>query len=449
MKALLDKIEKLTLKHDSIPPEVIKAKDIKLGLRNPDGSGVIVGITTKGCVIGYEKHPVDKEDNRYELRPIDGKLYYCGYDIEDIVKSILSEKRFGFDETAYLLLTGELPGMSDLKDFSEELAKRRALSKEERSIIMSEVHNDNQMYGLHSVISHMSRTDPNPDSLDVKEVTRQSINLIAKFPTVVANNYNVMRYRKGADLRMLRSRPDLSTAENFLYMLRGEIPSEYEARIFDIALILHADHGGGNNSTFSVRVVTSSGANTYMAITSGIASLSGPLHGGANERVNVMMKDIKKNVKTLSEGNVKAYLNKVLDKKAGDRTGKIYGFGHAVYTLSDPRAAILKEHASKLAKMKDKEDKFAFYDLVERAATELLIERKGQKICVNVDYYSGMLYKMMGIPRELYTPIFAMARVAGWASHRLEQIVQGKIIRPAYMTASDVGLKYLPISERK
>jgi citrate synthase len=448
MKTLLDKIEKLTLLHDKISPEVIKAKDIKLGLRNPDGSGVIVGITTKGSVLGYEKRLIDKEKNQFEVKPVEGKLFYCGYDAVHIVESLLEEKRFGFDETVYLLLTGELPSGSDLEHFSDELARKRALTKEERSIVMQEVHNDNQMYGLHSVVSHMSRTDPNPDSNDVRDVSRQCLNLIAKFPTVVASNYNVMRFRKGSDLRIVRPRQDLSTAENFLFMLKGEVPDEYEARIFDAALILHADHGGGNNSTFSVRVVTSSGANTYMAITAGIASLSGHLHGGANEHVMLMMKDLKKEVKNPTEAKVRSYLTKVLDKKANDRSGFIYGFGHAVYTLSDPRAIFLKYHAEKLSKVKGNEDEFALYDMVERLATELLIERKGQKICVNVDFYSGMIYKMMGIPRELYTPIFAMARVSGWAAHRLEQIVQGKIIRPAYISPSIEVKEYLPMHKR-
>lgn len=444
MDNILQKIEELSKTNDKISPALVKEKDIKLGLRNADGTGVVVGITTKGRVIGYEKGPDGKKIS------VEGKLYYCGYDIETIVEGMTKRKSFGFDEVAYLLLTGEMPSEIDLKNFSETLAKRRSLSKEERSVIMEEVQNNNQMFALHSVISHLGRCDSNPDSTDVQDVSRQCINLIAKCPTIVAYNYNVNRFHNGANLQMLRPKPELSTAENFLYMLKGEVPDKKEAQLFDLALVLHAEHGGGNNSTFTVRTVTSSGANTYMAISSGIASLSGPLHGGANESVMKMVKDLKKHVKDWGNDNaIEKYLIDVFDGKAFDRSKKIYGLGHAVYTLSDPRAIILRENAREYAKRKNASDELALYESVERIGSKLLSERKGVPIKANVDFYSGFIYKLMGIPQALFTPIFAMARVTGWSAHRLEQIVQGKIIRPAYVAADTQEKVYTKLMERK
>ncbi len=379
MQDILKKIEKLTLMNDYLTPEMIREKDVKLGLRNPDGTGVVVGITTKGRVDGYQKVLKSAATKTYEVKPIPGKLFYCGYDVEKIVKAAEKSRRFCFDEVAYLLLAGELPKASDLKKFSKELGKRRTLSRMERQIIMGEVQNDNQMYALHSVLSHLSRCDEDADSTDIENVCRQSINLIAKFPTIVATNYNVLRYSKGSDLKILRPKPEYSTAQNFLYLLHGEKPEDDDAHIFDVALILHAEHGGGNNSTFTVRSVSSSGANTYMAIAAGIASLSGHLHGGANESVKMMMKDLKNEVKDWgSEKEIRSYLNKILDKKAGDGSGKIYGFGHAVYTISDPRAIILKEYARKMAKKYDFYDEFLLYESVEKIA-RLNSEQQGQK----------------------------------------------------------------------
>ncbi len=447
MEDIVKKLERLGRSHDNHPLEVIKEKDIKLGLRNADGTGVIAGITAKGRVVGYKKV---KSGTGTIVKPVEGKLYYCGYDIEDIIEYHSKNSTFGFEEVVYLLLTGELPSIADLKNVTQLLAKRRFLSKTERSVIMEEVQNENQMYGLHSVISHLGRCDTHPDSSDFANVTRQIFNLIAKFPTIVAYNYNVMKYWKGDDLRFIRPKPELSTSENFLYMLKGTIPDKYEALIFDIALILHAEHGGGNNSTFAVRAVSSSGANTYMAIAAGIASLSGHLHGGANESVKGMMKDLMKEVKDWENMNeIKKYLKQVLDRKKGDKSGKIYGLGHAVYTMSDPRAKILKKHASELARQKGSYEKFRLYENVAEAASKLLSERQGKPISENVDFYSGFLYEQLNIPVQLYTPIFAMARVAGWAAHRLEQIAQAKILRPAYLAASQNKQKYIGINQRK
>lgn len=450
MQNILRKIEKLALLNDHLTPELIRDRNVKPGLRNQDGSGVVVGITTKGRVEGYASEPVPGHKNRTEIRPVPGRLFYCGIDVRKIVEAIELRKRFGFEETAYLLITGTLPRSSDLNNFTRELSRRRPLSRSERQIVMGDVSNDNQMYALHSVISHLSRCDEDADSTDIDVVCRQSINLIAKFPTIVATNYNVLRFAKGADLRILRPKPELATAENFLYMIRGEIPDKEDARFFDIALILHAEHGGGNNSTFTVRSVSSSGANTYMAVAAGIASLSGHLHGGANESVKIMMKHLRKGVKDWgSDRQLRAYCTRLLDGKEGDRSGKIYGFGHAVYTLSDPRALILKEYARSLAERHGAREEFSLYEQFESIASAILSERNGKTMCANVDYYSGFVYEMLGIPRELYTPVFAMARVVGWCAHRIEQLMEGKIMRPAYIHVSTEERDYLEMRDRR
>ena len=436
--------------HDHLTPELILEKDVKPGLRNPDGTGVVVGITTKGRVVGYKKVLETRGASQFRIKPVHGKLYYCGYDVSKIVEDVEKSGRPGYEDVVYLLLTGELGSKSDLKKFSGELAKRRSLSRAERRIIMEEFENYNQMFWLHSVISQMARGDVKADSTDIKDVMMQSLNIIAKCPTIVAYNYCVRKYRKGGDFKLLRPRADLTTAENFLYLLKGHMPDSYEAHIFDIALILHAEHGGGNNSTFTVRTVSSSGASTYMAIAAGVASLSGHLHGGANENVMKMMKDLKKEVSDLnSDKKIRQYLKALLDRKKGDRSGKIYGFGHAVYTISDPRAVILQKHAKKLAEMYDYIEDYYLYEKVSEITVELLKERKGSNHCPNVDFWSGFVYKMMGVPIELFTPIFAMARVSGWVAHRLEQIIQGKIIRPAYISPTNEEREYVSLVKRR
>ena len=449
MESIVDKIENLIVIHDRLSPELIKEKNIKLGLRNADGTGIVAGITTKGRVVGYEKK-LNKETNETQILPADGKLFYCNYDVKKLVDEYETENRFGFEEVVYLLLTGELPKEEDLEKFNENISGRAALSILERRIFMSEVENENQMYGLHSVVSHLSRCDVNPDSNDIKDVFRQCLNLIAKFPTIIANNYNVQVYRNGGDLKILSPLPELSISENFLYMLKGEKPDKYEAQLFDIALILHAEHGGGNNSTFTVRSVTSSGANTYMAIAAGIASLSGHLHGGANESVVLMMEELKEEVEDWTdEVAIEKFLYEVLDKKKGDGSGKLFGFGHAVYTKSDPRAIIFKRHIKKFSKQKGAYDEFKLYTRVEEIAVKIMSKKKNIVLSANVDFYSGFVYRLMGIPRELFTPVFAMARVSGWAAHRLEQIIQGKIMRPAYIASCDIENEYLALYDRE
>jgi citrate synthase len=447
---IIQKIHALAQHHDEVSPELVKAKDIKLGLRNADGTGVVVGITSKGTVFGFKRIP--SEDGKgIIVQPAPGKLLYCGYDAIDLAHKIQKEKRFGYEEIAYLLLTGELPNATDLEDFSKLLARARSLTKLERSIITQEAENQNQMFALHSVVSHLSRCDPKPVSLDLKDVIMTCINLIAKLPTVVAYNYKVSRYRMGGSLKIIPPNPEFSMAENFLYMLYGTKPQREEAMLFDLALMLHAEHGGGNNSTFTVRTVSSSGANTYMSICSGIASLSGHLHGGANEAVMMMMKDVKRHVKNWEDRNqVRKYLIKILDGKAHDGAKKIYGIGHAVYTVSDPRAEILLEKAEELVSgKKDLQGELDLMKLVAELGSELVLERKGQVVAPNVDFYSGYVYKMLRIPIDLFTPIFAMARVAGWAAHRIEQIIQAKLIRPAYVSSLPKEFNYVPLNKRK
>ncbi len=449
MEHIVKKINDLARYHNEVSPDLIRAKDIKLGLRNTDGTGVVVGITSKGTVFGFRRIP--REDGQGTIvQPAPGRLFYCGYDAIDLAGKIQSENRFGFDEVSYLLLTGELPTRSDLANFSALMAKNRALNKIERSIIMQEAENENQMFALHSVMSHLSRCDPNPVSTDIRDVTETCIRLLAKTPAIIAYNYNVSRYRQGSSLRIIPPDPELSTAENFLYMLRGTRPHLPEARLFDLSLMLHAEHGGGNNSTFTVRTVSSSGANTYMAICSGIASLSGHLHGGANEAVMMMMKDIKKHVKNWEDASqVRKYLTKILDGKAHDGQKKIYGIGHAVYTVSDPRAELLLEKAEELVSdRKDLLRELNLMKLVAETGSSLIAERKGQVVAPNVDFYSGFVYKMLHIPIDLFTPIFAMARVAGWSAHRIEQIIQARLIRPAYVSSLPNEFEYIPLNER-
>jgi len=306
------------------------------------------------------------------------------------------------------------------------------------------------MGSLHTVVSAMHLFDKNPNSTDIKDLARQCIDLIAKFPTIVAYNYHASVGHKSKLSDLLEPRDDYSHAENFLYLLHGKKPDKMTAHLFDMMLVLHAEHGGGNNSTFTVRAVSSSGANSYMAICSGVASLSGHLHGGANEAVEGMMEDIKSHVKDWNDDDeVSDYLEKILDKKTGDKSGKIYGIGHAVYTKSDPRAVVLEQKAEEIAKKTGMEKEFDLYRKVAALSPKIVWDKKRKAVSANVDFYSGFVYRSMGIPSELFTPIFAMSRVAGWSAHRIEEIIQGKLIRPSYVSSLP-GLKsdYIPLKLR-
>ena len=447
MDAVLRKVQELALLHDKLDPKIIKEKQIKLGLRNEDGTGVFVGITSKGQVIGYEK--ITHGDGITHVNPVPGRLMYCGYDVADIVRQKKLEKRLGFEETTFLLLTGALPNRRDLKAFSQLLARQRPLPQEVKDYILARPKHDDMMGSLHTIVSSMYLFDKNSNSTNLADVTRQCIDLIGKFPVIIAYNYLSTVIEK-RDLKKLKDPdPDWSTAEAFLTLLLGREPDPEMIDLFDTMLIFHAEHGGGNNSTFSTRCVSSSGANTYMAICAGIGSLSGHLHGGANEAVMRMMSDIKKKVKNWeSNEELTAYLEAVLDKKIGDKSGKIYGIGHAVYTVSDPRAVFLEETAGALAAKTGKEAEFELFKRVARISPKLVKEKKGKTVCVNVDFYSGFVYQCMGIPTELFTPIFAMARVAGWSAHRIEELVQGRIIRPSFYTSLKGKRSYIPLFNR-
>lgn len=447
MDAVLKKVQELALLHDKLDPKTIREKNIKLGLRNEDGTGVFVGITSKGQVIGYEK--VDRGDGIEKVNPVAGKLYYCGYDVDDLVREKEKENRFGFEETIYLLLTGELPNKPDIKAFSQLLDKKRALPDEVKQMILSRPPHNDQMGALHTIVSAMHLFDKHPNSTDMNDVTRQCIDLIAKFPTIIAYNYIAANLEKRSLSKLKDPALNVSTAEHFLYLLSGKMPDKATTELFDTMLIFHAEHGGGNNSTFSTRCVSSSGANTYMAICAGIGSLSGHLHGGANEAVIRMMKDIKNKVKDWEDDDeLASYLELILDKKTGDKSGKIYGLGHAVYTVSDPRAVFLKTRATELARAANREKEFELYKRIARLAPSIVKNKKGKVVCTNVDFYSGFVYQCMGIPKELFTPIFAMARVAGWAAHRIEEIVQGRIIRPSYVTSLKGKKNYIALAKR-
>ena len=437
----------LTEESCRIEESLFKEYDVKRGLRNADHTGVLVGLTRVGNVVGYEK--IDGK-----LKAIPGKLIYRGIDINDLVPGFQQEKRPGFDETVFLLLFGRLPGKAELDDFTEGMAELRALPENfNRDMILTMKGHDIMNMLARSILA-LYTLDENADETTVENILRQSISLIAKFPTIAVYSYHSMRHLIYFDTLTVRY-PDkkLNSAENFLYMLKGYDYTPLEAEILDLALVLHAEHGGGNNSTFTTRVVSSSGTDTYSAIVAAIGSLKGPLHGGANIAVIDMMDNIKTNVKNwANDDEVSAYLRKILSKEAYDKSGKIYGFGHAVYTISDPRAILLKDKARLLSKEKGREDELSLYEAIERIGPEIYYEYKGTKdklISPNVDFYSGFVYECLKIPKELFTPLFAISRISGWCAHRLEELISGRrIIRPAYKAVTPAA-PYIPMTERK
>ncbi len=431
LNEFMQKLEELTVNASQIDKDLFETYNVKRGLRNQDGSGVLVGLTNIGDVVGYEK----KEN---QIIPCDGRLYYRGINVEDLVHGFQKDKRHGFDETVYLLLTGRLPSKDDMDLFTSYLAGHRDLPNAFVNLILS-FRGKNIMNMLTRSVLVMYTQDDEAENYSHINLLKQSLNLIAKFPVIAAYVYFGFRHtyqRKSLIFR--HPDPSLSTAENFLYMLKGENYSRLEADILDLALVLHAEHGGGNNSTFATRVISSAGTDTYSAISAGLGSLKGFLHGGANLQVEEMMKDIKKNVKDWNnKQEVLEYLKKILKGEAGDGSGKIYGIGHAIYTLSDPRAVLLKDKARELAGSKGKTDEYLLYEAIEELAPEAFASFKGgssKVISANVDFYSGFVYKCIDIPKELFTPIFAIARMAGWCAHRLEEVTfaSRRIIRPAY-----------------
>ncbi len=428
-----------------IDANLFRKYDVKRGLRNDDGTGVLVGLTNIGNVVGYERH----DDG--SLSPIDGKLYYRGFEIQDLVHPLFEEKRFGFEEVAYLLLSGRLPDMEELHTFRALLTDNMPL--EQKTILhIIELEGSNIMNILARSVLELYTFDKTPDDTSRDNLMRQSVELISKFPTIIAYAYNMLRHkRQDRSLHIRHPQKDLSLAENFLYMLKGEY-TELEARTLDLLLILQAEHGGGNNSTFTVRVTSSTGTDTYSSIAAGIGSLKGPRHGGANIKVSNMIHHLKDTITDWEdEAEIKCYLRKMLQREAYDKSGLIYGIGHAVYTHSDPRALLLGEMAEKLAEEKGCIREFNFMKRLERLSIETIYELKGKgkTLCANVDFYSGFVYEMIELPVDIYTPLFAMARIVGWCAHRNEELnFEGKrIIRPAYRCVVDSGV-YVPLKDR-
>lgn len=446
-KEIVDKISATVGVTSNFDAELFQKMNVKRGLRNEDHTGVVVGLTKVGDVVGYER----SEDGK--LTPIPGKLIYRGISLEEIVRGAQGENRLGFEEVVYLILSGNMPSKVELKEFSELMSCIMDLKPKIVMHILDLVGNDIMNY-LSRCVLELYTFDDKPDDTTPENLIRQSLNLIATFPTIIAYAHNALRHSNGKSLHIRHPQPNLSLAENFLYMMKGHHYTQLDVKILDLALMVHADHGGGNNSTFTVRVTSSTGTDTYSAIAAGIGSLKGPLHGGANLKVIDMMKNIKTNVKDwTSVEEVDTYLLKILNKEAYDKTGLIYGIGHAIYTISDPRTMLLKEMARDLAIEKGREDEYNFYKLLEERAIFNFMEQKGKnvnkQVCANVDFYSGFVYDMIGLPQEIYTPLFAMARIVGWCAHRIEELnfKQKRIIRPAYKNAADIK-EYVPIDKR-
>lgn len=430
LKTSMESLQETLLNNHRIDPNLYIEYDVKRGLRDSAGKGVLTGLTEISDVNAY-----DLVNGR--KIPAEGSLYYQGYNIYDLVNGLEGHK-FGFEGTIYLLLFGQLPSEKELEMFKEVMAQFETLSGRFVRDVVMKASNADIMNSMQRCILTLYTYDSRPEDISAENVLRQSIELIAKLPLIAVYSYHSYRhFRKDETLFIRNPQKGLSLAENILLMLRPDSTyTELEAKVLDIALMLHAEHGGGNNSTFTTHVVTSSGTDTYSSVAASIGSLKGPRHGGANLKVQDMFADIKAHVKNWTdEAEVEAYLCKILNKEAFDHSGLIYGMGHAVYTLSDPREVILKKFARKLAQEKGMMEEFALYELVERLGSRLVMEQRKmfKNVCANVDFYSGFVYTMLGIPKELFTPIFAIARIPGWSAHRLEEILNaGKIIRPAY-----------------
>lgn len=434
------------LENNKIDAELYNKYRVKRGLRNDDGSGVMAGITNICNVHGYVM-------NEGEKQPIEGELIYRGYNVSDIIDSVLTEKRYGFEEVAYLLLLGELPNKEELAKFCEILAKKRELPQDFAEDMIFKAPSPNIMNKMSRSVLALYSYDEMAEDGSIEAEIDKAISLISRLPVIMVNAYMVKRRHYEHDSLIVHPlREEENTAQTILSMLRTDRQyTEDEARLLDLMLMLHAEHGGGNNSTFTCRVLTSAGTDAYSAYAGSIGSLKGHRHGGANIKVMQMVENIEQNVKNWeNEGEVADYLRRILDRKENDGSGLIYGMGHAVYTLSDPRAKILKKSAMRLAAGKEIEAEFRLLDTVERLTPVLMAERGNKKtVCANVDLYSGLVYRMLGIPPELYTPLFAVSRMAGWSAHRLEEMLTGKrIIRPAYKAIAS-NRKYISVEDRK
>ena len=441
----MDKMSEVCVRNNHIEPSLYQKHNVKRGLRDIDGTGVVAGLTEISEINSFY---IDENGNRVER---EGELFYRGIPIRDLVDGFISEGRFGFEETAYLLFFGELPTPAQLEHFTTMLAEYRRLPESfVRDIIMKAPSTDMMNVIARSVLTLYSY-DANPDDISISNVLRQSLQLLAQFPMLSTYGYQVYaHYHSDSSLIIHQPDPALSTAQNFLRLMRANKKfTDLEAQILDICLVLHAEHGGGNNSTFTNHVVTSSGTDTYSAVAASLGSLKGPRHGGANVKVSKMFEDLKATT-PCTDSAIRDYIVRLLDQKAFDRAGLVYGIGHAVYSISDPRADILREYAEKLANAKGLQTDYEYYEKVARIAPEVIGEKRKmyKGVSANVDFYSGLIYTMLKIPTELYTPLFSVARIAGWGAHRIEELAnKGKIIRPGY-TAVAPRQDYVPLEKR-
>lgn len=441
----MDEMSEVCVRNNHIEPSLYQKHNVKRGLRDIDGTGVVAGLTEISEINSFY---IDENGNRVER---DGELFYRGIPIRDLVNGFISENRFGFEETAYLLFFGKLPTPAELEFFTSMLAEYRRLPDSfVRDIIMKAPSTDMMNVIARSVLTLYSY-DANPDDISISNVLRQSLQLLAQFPLLSTYGYQVYaHYHSDSSLIIHKPDPALSTAQNFLRLVRSNKKfTDLEAQILDICLVLHAEHGGGNNSTFTNHVVTSSGTDTYSAVAASLGSLKGPRHGGANVRVSKMFDDLKATT-PCTDSAIRDYICRLLDQKAFDNAGLVYGIGHAVYSISDPRADILREYAEKLADAKGLQADYEYYEKVARIAPEVIGEKRKmyKGVSANVDFYSGLIYTMLKIPTELYTPLFSVARIAGWGAHRIEELAnKGKIIRPGY-TAVAPRQDYVALANR-
>lgn len=443
----IEKMANKSLQGNNIEPSMYLEHHVFRGLRDLNGNGVVTGLTE---ISSIKAKDFDSDGN---VIPCLGELRYRGIDIKDLVKGFTSDNRFGFEEAVYLLLFSELPNKQQLAEFSAELSDYRSLPPSFVRDMILKAPGKDMMNILSRCVLALYAYDENPDDISVQNVLRQCMQLIAVFPMLSVYSYqSYLHYHKDKSLFIHLPKPEYSTAQNLLSLLResGEF-TDLEAKILDLAMVLHAEHGGGNNSTFTTHVVTSSGTDTYSTISAALGSLKGPRHGGANIKVVKMFDDMKANININDKGQIKDYLAKLLDKQAFDNAGLIYGMGHAVYSLSDPRSDILKLYAEKLSKAKGQEEEFALYETVASLAPEIISEKRKmyKGVSANVDFYSGLVYRMLELPYELFTPIFAVSRIAGWSAHRIEEIQNaGKIIRPAYINVKP-KVAYTALDDRK
>ena len=442
----IEQLTEMCKDHSSIDLSLYGKYDVKRGLRDINGKGVLAGLTQVSNVQAVKV--VDGKEV-----PCAGSLYYRGYNIKDLTAGFVKDDRFGFEETTYLLLFGVLPDKKQLEEFKQLLANQRSLPRNfVRDVVMKAPGRD-IMNALSRSVLTLYSYDNNPDDISLPNVLRQCLNLISVFPLLSVYGYQAYNhYIRGKSLYIHNPKKELSTAENILHLLRPDSKyTKLEAKLLDMALVLHAEHGGGNNSTFTTHVVSSSGTDTYSAIAAALCSLKGPKHGGANIKVVQMFDDLKANVKDWSnEEEIREYLLKLLNKEAFDKAGLIYGIGHAVYSLSDPRSKILSRFVKQLSEEKGKEEEYQLYATVERLAKQVIGEKRKiyKGVSANIDFYSGFIYSMLGLPHQLYTPLFAIARIVGWSAHRMEELMNGnRIIRPAYKAVAP-HREYTPIDER-